>query len=130
MCWWGRVAEAQGGSIGERGDGGGTWVLARTGMTVAGGPLRVPSGQASTGSGRTDSRCAPAVGVPHPAPLWIPAFAGMTMEGGRPFDGLRVSGPHCPAPLDTGFCRYDGGGRGANPKSSPLGAARRLQTLP
>ena len=38
-------------------------------------------------------------GVPRPAPLWIPAFAGMTRGGrrnddawGRPFDRLRANG--------------------------------------
>ena len=52
-------------------------------MVVAG-PLRVPSGQASTGSGRTDSGSAPydgEWGMPCPAPLWIPAFAGTTVGG-------------------------------------------------
>ena len=38
------------------------WIPAFAGMTRAGGPLRVPSGQASTGSGRTDLRGAPSVG--------------------------------------------------------------------
>ena len=77
MCRRGRVAEAQGGSIGA-GDGGGAWVLARAGMTVAGGPLRVPSGQASTGSGRTDSAVGVVGGGAPPPHLWIPAFAGKT----------------------------------------------------
>ena len=54
-----------------------------------GGPLRVPSGQASTGSGRTDLGSGPAT-------------------GSRGCDG----GGDAPrrAPLDTGFRRYDGGG--------------------
>ena len=60
----------------------------------------------STGSGRTESRTAPtviycvrfslggpAVSIPRPAPLWIPAFAGMTHEGAasipREGDGIR-----------------------------------------
>ena len=38
------------------------WIPAFAGMTRAEGPLRVPSGQASTGSGRTDAGSAPAVG--------------------------------------------------------------------
>ena len=38
------------------------WIPAFAGMTRAEGPLRVPSGQASTGSGRTDLGGAPLVG--------------------------------------------------------------------
>ena len=38
------------------------WIPACAGMTRAGGPLRVPSGQASTGSGRTDLGSAPTTG--------------------------------------------------------------------
>ena len=67
-------------------------VPACEGATRAGGP--------STGSGRTDSRSAPAAGcgrvgsamgvgggVPRPAHLWIPAFAGTTVEGVRAGEG-------------------------------------------
>ena len=80
------------------------------------------------------------VGVPHAAHLWIPAFAGTTVGGlgecGRrrrpratPLPwvpakagttrGVGVSGPHCPAPLDTGFRRYDGGGVGGDARPAP-----------
>ena len=76
------------------GDGGAPpaplWIPAFAGMTRAEGPLRVPSGQASTGSGRTDAGSARAVGsggamgaeTPRAAPLWIPAFAGTTVGVG------------------------------------------------
>ena len=65
------------------------WIPAFAGMTRAEGPLRVPLGQASTGSGRTDLGGAPSVGsggameweTPRASPLWIPAFAGMTRAG-------------------------------------------------
>ena len=68
------------------------WIPAFAGMTRAEDPLRVPSGQASTGSGRTDLGGAPSVG-----------------SGGGMGDG---DAPRR-APLDTGFRRYDGGGGGA-----------------
>ncbi len=64
----------------------------------------------STGSGRTDSGCAPATGwwgmrwgteTPRAAPLWIPAFAGMTRVGGP----LRVSSGQA----STGLGRMDWG---------------------
>ena len=65
------------------------WGAGRRGLMVVECPLRVPSGQASTGSGRTDLGSAPTtgsrgcngvgVGMPCPAPLWIPAFAGKTI---------------------------------------------------
>ena len=59
------------------------------GLLVVEGPLRVPSGQASTGSGRTDLGGAPTTGsggcdggtgTPCASPLpWVPARAGTTM---------------------------------------------------
>ena len=82
------------------------------GLLVVGDSLRVPSGQASTGLGRTDLGSACAVGsggamgweTPRTAHLWIPAFAGMTRAGEGdagvggggplrvPFDRLRANG--------------------------------------
>ena len=60
-------------------------------LLVAEGPLRAPSGQALTGSGRTDLGSARAVGSggcdggrrrPRAAPLpWVPVFTGTTMGG-------------------------------------------------
>ena len=46
-----------------------------------------------------------------PRPLTIRG-ASRERRGAGALHGLRVSGPHCPAPLDTGFRRYDGGGWG------------------
>ena len=65
------------------------WGPSCVGMTREGGP--------STGSGRTDSGSARAVGrrgrrwgmkTPHAAPLWIPAFAGTTV-------GVGGAGEYC-----------------------------------
>ena len=82
-----------------------------TGCGVGGDAPGLVVGGPSTGSGRTDLGSAPTVGelgmrcgmeTPRAAPLWIPAFAGMTLVGecgpagaaggGRPFDRLRANG--------------------------------------
>ena len=96
------------------------WIPAFAGMTMevwgsarvagVGGPLRVPSGQASTGSGRTDSGSARATDAwgretPRAAPLpWIPAFAGTTMGV---WGSARAAGGG--GPPSTGSGRTDAG---------------------
>ena len=126
-CWWRRaLRQAQGERTREArvrwgvGDAMGwetpraspLWIPAFAGMSRAEGPLRVPSGQASTGSGRTDFGSARAVGsggamgweTPRAAPLWIPAFAGMTRAEGplRVLSGQASTGSGRTGALPTG----------------------------
>ena len=107
----------------------------RRGLLVAGGPLRVPSGQASTASGRTGREARVRWGRGDAmGDLWRPPPRGSD-TGGRPWstgpalagrairvarlrwgvgvgDARGVGGGGAPpgAPLDTGFRRYDDGG--------------------
>ena len=102
--------------LGERGSGGDggapaapLWIPAFAGMTRAEGPLRVPSGQASTGSGRTDFGGVPLVG------------SGDAMADGdaprlAPLDSCLRRNDACGRPpssaLRTGFDRLRANGRG------------------
>ena len=79
------------------------WIPAFSGMTRAEGPLRVPSGQASTGSGRTDLGGAPSVG-----------------RGGAMGDG---DAPRL-APLDSFLRRNDA--RGGVQEGREVGTSPRL----
>ena len=111
------------------------WIPSFAGMTRAEGPLRVPSGQASTGSGRTDAGSAPTTGsggaeAPRASPLWIPAFAGMTRAEGP----LRVPSGQASTSsgrTDLGSARAvgsggcDGGWRRPSPRPSGCSCLRR-----
>ena len=98
--------------------GGRAW-LRRVGALVVGGPLRVPSGQASTGSGRTDAttslrscmRRHDACKRPFDRlrANGIGKRAHYGEWGSRRCDGAGGGGAPPLAPLDTGFRRYDDG---------------------
>ena len=72
---------------------------------LRGGPLREPQGERN----REWRLRGLVMGVRRPVtPLWIPAFAGMTMEVGLERRLTETPPRRAPA-LDTGFRRYDGG---------------------
>ena len=98
------------------------WIPAFAGMTRVGSTLRVPSGQASTGSGRTDLGSARAVGsggcdgvgdAPRRAPLDSRCRGNDAC--GKPFDRLRANGFGKRA--CDGECGMRGGGDG--PRRAP-----------
>ena len=87
------------------------WVPAFAGMTRVGGPLRVPSGQASTGSGRTE-------------------LGGAATTGSRGCDGggdAPRPGPGFPRSRERrwGSRRFEGGLGGGAPLLAPLGSCLR-----
>ena len=86
--------------------GGRLLVVAGEVPLLRGGPLREPQGERN----REWRLRGLVMGVRRPVtPLWIPAFAGMTMEVGLERRLTETPPRRAPA-LDTGFRRYDGGG--------------------
>ena len=92
------------------------WVPARAGMARVGGPLRVPSGQASTGSGRTELGSASMTGSrgcdggrrrPRRAPALGSRVRGNDGGGSRRFEGGLGGGAPPGAPLDSCLRRND-----------------------